>query len=141
MLQSSSGAHIDVLKDDGSAKWTALPPGFEADSRVIEISGPFEAKARAVYAVLEAIEKKPFDGPGLRDAQLLVKADMVGLILGKGGESVKEIRQVSGAGVIYVKKREAPEAGEEKSLGASAGLQERSIQVCGSLEGRVRAIR
>lgn len=125
-----------LSRDSGEA----IPAGLDPDSRIISISGPLLAKGRAILAVLQAIDKKPSEHPK-DQTTILVKANVVGRVIGKGGETVKEVRSVSGSNNIQVFKPEedSPE-GEAEDNKKTQASEERAVHISGSLNARARAI-
>lgn len=98
-LQSASGAHITINQN--------VPEG---QPRMIEISGPSEPVQRARLMIEELIRSEPGSAQaiiqrvmtehGIGKAQSLrAPKSIIGKVIGRGGETIKNIQRISGATV------------------------------------------
>ncbi|XP_028407680.1 far upstream element-binding protein 3-like [Dendronephthya gigantea] len=112
-LQSETGARIQFKPDDASSP-----------TRVATIQGPPEQVQRASQMINEIVEQSrqrsggsrggpPIpSGPGVRKVDFPVPAAKCGLVIGKGGETIRQINQASGAHVEL--NRNIPENGPKR---------------------------
>ena len=103
-LRRTSGAYVKMSKNN------EFFPGTQ--DRVGLISGPRDAIADVVQLLNKKIKERleevgERDGERYRSIKIVVPSSTVGMIIGKGGETVAEMRQRSGSAILMQKK--APE--------------------------------
>ena len=132
MLQEQTGAKMIIIQESNQ----------QADQKPLRISGPPDSVERAkaeVFKILNQNDKNggmgggrggfggpgrgmgrgggagwPSSGPGDKVECVMVASNKVGLVIGKGGETIKSINQASGAHVEI--DRNAPPDATEKNF-------------------------
>jgi len=100
-LQQSTGARISIIGSNGALS------GTRCGERLLEIQGDEVGKrAKGVRAALAAMAEEPAtSGFGASEAScplaMLVPTDAIGYVIGKGGQTIKEIMTASGANVTF----------------------------------------
>lgn len=120
-LQQSTGAHIEVAQQRESARL-----GLQLGDTVAQISGDSSAIVEGVHAVMSALDAKS-TGQAV-SSRLLVPADTVGFLIGKGGQTVQEVQSKSGASVEFARDSQV------------LGTNERALNIVGTAKTRTAAV-
>lgn len=106
-------------------QWT----GPDNERRVIIIGLP-EDVAEAKRLIQAKVDEPGMGGAGGRfpTVQMMVPSHRVGLVIGKGGETIRELQELSGAKIAV-----SPDGGNDQTVG------ERAINICGDDEAVKRA--
>lgn len=159
-LQAQTGAKMIIIQDSND----------QADQKPLRISGPpesIEAAKAEVFKILNQNDNRgmggargghsgpgrgrggggagwPTGGPGDKTEYVMVSSNKVGLVIGKGGETIKSINQSSGAHVEI--DRNAPPDAHEKNfiIRGSAEAVERAknmvLEKIGAIEVRINTL-
>ncbi|XP_062259787.1 far upstream element-binding protein 1 isoform X9 [Platichthys flesus] len=97
-LQQESGCKIQIAPDSGG-----MP------DRSVTLTGPPEAIQGAKRLLTEIVEKgRPApafhhnDGPGMTVQEIMVPASKAGLVIGKGGETIKSLQERAGVKMVMI---------------------------------------
>eukprot|EP00929_Paragymnodinium_shiwhaense_P012415 TRINITY_DN1195_c0_g2_i1.p1 TRINITY_DN1195_c0_g2~~TRINITY_DN1195_c0_g2_i1.p1 ORF type:complete len:1778 (+),score=452.33 TRINITY_DN1195_c0_g2_i1:143-5476(+) len=116
-LSKDSGARIEISKTQEGA-------GPDTGERTVYLSGMKEAVAKAKEMIEDVLNKSKERGgssnPNL--AIMKVQHELIGLLIGKGGETIKELKKESGAR-IDISKEPNPDGSTERHVHIS-GLPE-----------------
>jgi RNA-binding protein Nova len=124
-IKKSSGAHIKVSHASETFPGTS--------ERIVLVWGSVNAVLSAAHRIVAELSKHPFAlcggndtdvelQPGESLVTLTVPAHICGLVIGKGGERIKVLREMCLCKIVMQTKGELPE-----------GLQERRITVVGNI--------
>uniref|UniRef100_W5M7X8 Far upstream element (FUSE) binding protein 1 n=1 Tax=Lepisosteus oculatus TaxID=7918 RepID=W5M7X8_LEPOC len=110
-LQQESGCKIQIAPDSGG-----LP------DRSVMLTGSHDSIQTAKRLLTEIVEKgRPgpvfhhSDGPGMAVQEILVPASKAGLVIGKGGETIKQLQERAGVKMVMI--QEGPQnTGADKPL-------------------------
>ncbi|XP_036409850.1 far upstream element-binding protein 1 isoform X1 [Megalops cyprinoides] len=110
-LQQESGCKIQIAPDSGG-----LP------ERSVSLTGSPDSIQTAKRLLTEIVEKgRPApafhhsDGPGMAVQEILVPATKAGLVIGKGGETIKQLQERAGVKMVMI--QEGPQnTGADKPL-------------------------
>ncbi|XP_048844482.1 far upstream element-binding protein 1 isoform X2 [Brienomyrus brachyistius] len=109
-LQQESGCKIQIAQDSGG-----LP------ERSVTLTGSPDSIQTAKRLLTEIVEKgrpQPFmhsDGQGMAVQEILVPATKAGLVIGKGGETIKQLQERAGVKMVMI--QEGPQnTGADKPL-------------------------
>uniref|UniRef100_A0A4W6FTW1 Far upstream element (FUSE) binding protein 1 n=1 Tax=Lates calcarifer TaxID=8187 RepID=A0A4W6FTW1_LATCA len=97
-LQQESGCKIQIAPDSGG-----MP------ERSVTLTGPPESIQTAKRLLTEIVEKgRPApafhhnDGPGMTVQEIMVPASKAGLVIGKGGETIKSLQERAGVKMVMI---------------------------------------
>uniref|UniRef100_A0AAQ5ZYC7 K Homology domain-containing protein n=1 Tax=Amphiprion ocellaris TaxID=80972 RepID=A0AAQ5ZYC7_AMPOC len=97
-LQQESGCKIQIAPDSGG-----MP------DRSVTLTGPPESIQTAKQLLTEIVEKgRPApafhhnDGPGMTVQEIMVPASKAGLVIGKGGETIKSLQERAGVKMVMI---------------------------------------
>ncbi|XP_044075802.1 far upstream element-binding protein 1 isoform X1 [Siniperca chuatsi] len=97
-LQQESGCKIQIAPDSGG-----MP------DRSVTLTGPPESIQAAKRLLTEIVEKgRPApafnhnDGPGMTVQEIMVPASKAGLVIGKGGETIKSLQERAGVKMVMI---------------------------------------
>nr|XP_057917415.1 far upstream element-binding protein 1 isoform X3 [Doryrhamphus excisus] len=97
-LQQESGCKIQIAPDSGG-----MP------DRSVTLTGPPESIMTAKRLLQEIVEKgRPApafhhsDGPGMTVQEIMVPASKAGLVIGKGGETIKSLQERAGVKMVMI---------------------------------------
>uniref|UniRef100_A0A7N8YA68 Far upstream element (FUSE) binding protein 1 n=1 Tax=Mastacembelus armatus TaxID=205130 RepID=A0A7N8YA68_9TELE len=97
-LQQESGCKIQIAPDSGG-----MP------DRSVTLTGPPESIQSAKRLLTEIVEKgRPApafhhnDGPGMTVQEIMVPASKAGLVIGKGGETIKSLQERAGVKMVMI---------------------------------------
>uniref|UniRef100_A0A8C4IW72 Far upstream element (FUSE) binding protein 1 n=1 Tax=Dicentrarchus labrax TaxID=13489 RepID=A0A8C4IW72_DICLA len=97
-LQQESGCKIQIAPDSGG-----MP------DRSVTLTGPPESIQTAKRLLTEIVEKgRPApafnhnDGPGMTVQEIMVPASKAGLVIGKGGETIKSLQERAGVKMVMI---------------------------------------
>ena len=104
------GATITTIRDQTNCRVKVLRPGSEPNRRVLELGGSQESALMACGLVLAELNKSCatntnvcMPSPGAAEmsftVKMLVRSDACGCIIGKGGNTISTIRQMSHANI------------------------------------------
>uniref|UniRef100_A0A6M2DRD4 Putative k-similarity type rna binding protein n=1 Tax=Xenopsylla cheopis TaxID=163159 RepID=A0A6M2DRD4_XENCH len=132
-LQAECGCKIQMAPDSGG-----LP------DRLCSLSGPRDAVARAREMIMNIVNQRgrteglgdsmmgggniggggngpPMAQSGPTSVEIMIPGPKVGLIIGKGGETIKQLQEKSGAKMIVI--QEGPNPEQEKPLRITGDIQ------------------
>lgn len=104
-------------------QWT----GPDNERRVIIVGLP-EDVAEAKRLIQAKVDEPGMGGGRFPTVQMMVPSHRVGLVIGKGGETIRELQELSGAKIAV-----SPDGGNDQTTG------ERAINICGDDEAVRRA--
>ncbi|CAG5896425.1 unnamed protein product, partial [Menidia menidia] len=97
-IQQESGCKIQIAPDSGG-----MP------ERSVTLTGPPESIQTAKRLLTEIVEKgRPApafhhnDGPGMTVQEIMVPASKAGLVIGKGGETIKSLQERAGVKMVMI---------------------------------------
>jgi RNA-binding protein Nova len=116
-IRRTSGTHVTMSKN------TEVFPGTQ--DRVVLINGSRDAVGDTVQMVVKLIKERLEElGDGDTDKERTVKVvvtnSTIGMVIGKGGGSVEEMKQRSGANILISKKEDQKVSGAAQ-IGFSVG--------------------
>ncbi|XP_020582569.1 KH domain-containing protein HEN4-like isoform X2 [Phalaenopsis equestris] len=125
-----SGAIVRSLQNETGAAIKVIDAVGDSDDRIILISAheSYELKhSPAQDAVLRVHSRlaEAFTDKGLVSARLLVPAQQIGCLLGKGGSIIAEMRRMTGANIKIFMKEQVPRCAQPK---------DELVQVSGSFQ-------
>ncbi|WWC59315.1 uncharacterized protein I303_101866 [Kwoniella dejecticola CBS 10117] len=96
------GAHVNEIREKSSARVTVSESIPGNPERILNVSGPLDAVAKAFGLIVRRINDEPFDVasvPGSRAVTIkfIIPNSRMGSVIGKGGSKIKEIQEASGA--------------------------------------------
>ncbi|WVR04566.1 hypothetical protein IAU60_001573 [Kwoniella sp. DSM 27419] len=96
------GAHVNEIREKSSARVTVSESIPGNPERILNVSGPLDAVAKAFGLIVRRINDEPFDVasvPGSRAVTIkfIIPNSRMGSVIGKGGAKIKEIQEASGA--------------------------------------------
>nr|ODN89359.1 poly(rC)-binding protein 2/3/4 [Cryptococcus depauperatus CBS 7841]ODN93830.1 poly(rC)-binding protein 2/3/4 [Cryptococcus depauperatus CBS 7855] len=96
------GSHVNEIREKSSAhvKVSESKPGNP--ERILTVSGPLDAVAKAFGLIVRRINVEPFDVPSVPGSRavtikFIIPNSRMGSVIGKGGSKIKEIQEASGA--------------------------------------------
>ncbi|ODN82221.1 hypothetical protein L202_02507 [Cryptococcus amylolentus CBS 6039] len=96
------GAHVNEIRDKSSARVTVSESIPGNPERILNVSGPLDAVAKAFGLIVRRINDEPFDVPSVPGSRavtikFIIPNSRMGSVIGKGGSKIKEIQEASGA--------------------------------------------
>eukprot|EP00929_Paragymnodinium_shiwhaense_P042245 TRINITY_DN21887_c0_g1_i1.p1 TRINITY_DN21887_c0_g1~~TRINITY_DN21887_c0_g1_i1.p1 ORF type:complete len:224 (+),score=58.56 TRINITY_DN21887_c0_g1_i1:151-822(+) len=97
-LIGKQGAVINAIRAASEAKFKVEDTArWDVGERVVCIDGTQEQVSKCIDEVFQILEKESSDGEDL-DITVMVPSHKVGAVMGKGGSSIKAIREAGGDG-------------------------------------------
>ncbi|KAJ6720010.1 KH DOMAIN CONTAINING RNA BINDING PROTEIN [Salix viminalis] len=130
-LIGKGGSIVRALQNETGASIKIAEGVFDSDERVVVISARENSEQRhspaqdAVIRVQSRIAEIGFERGARIVARLLVHPQQIGVLLGKGGKIINEMRHVTGASICIFPKEQASKYGSQT---------EEVVQVLGSLQ-------
>uniref|UniRef100_A0A3Q4HM21 K Homology domain-containing protein n=1 Tax=Neolamprologus brichardi TaxID=32507 RepID=A0A3Q4HM21_NEOBR len=106
LIIGKGGATVKAVMEQSGA-WVQLsqkPEGINLQERVVTISGEPEQNRKAVEIIVQKIQEDPQSSSSA--AAIAVPENLVGAILGKGGKTLVEYQELTGARIQISKKGE-----------------------------------
>ncbi|WVQ76070.1 hypothetical protein IAR50_005707 [Cryptococcus sp. DSM 104548] len=96
------GVHVNEIRDKSSARVTVSESIPGNPERILNVSGPLDAVAKAFGLIVRRINDEPFDVPSVPGSRavtikFIIPNSRMGSVIGKGGSKIKEIQEASGA--------------------------------------------
>ncbi|KGB75221.1 poly(rC)-binding protein 2/3/4 [Cryptococcus deuterogattii 99/473] len=96
------GAHVNEIREKSSARVTVSESIPGNPERILNVSGPLDAVAKAFGLIVRRINDEPFDVPSVPGSRavtikFIIPNSRMGSVIGKGGSKIKEIQEASGA--------------------------------------------
>ncbi|KAJ6311226.1 hypothetical protein OIU77_013073 [Salix suchowensis] len=129
--EGKGGSVVRALQNETGASIKIAEGVFDSDERVVVISARENSEQRhspaqdAVIRVQSRIAEIGFERGSRIVARLLVHPQQIGVLLGKGGKIINEMRHVTGASICIFPKEQASKYGSQT---------EEVVQVLGSLQ-------
>lgn len=92
----------DTSQEKSSARVTVSESIPGNPERILNVSGPLDAVAKAFGLIVRRINDEPFDVPSVPGSRavtikFIIPNSRMGSVIGKGGSKIKEIQEASGA--------------------------------------------
>ncbi|KAJ5081613.1 hypothetical protein NUU61_009877 [Penicillium alfredii] len=96
------GENVSQIRRSSGAKCTVSDYSRGAVERILTVSGPQDAVAKAFGLIIRTLNNEPIDAPSTSQSKtyplrLLIPHILIGSIIGKGGSRIREIQEASGA--------------------------------------------
>ncbi|KAL1976316.1 hypothetical protein VTN31DRAFT_2598 [Thermomyces dupontii] len=96
------GENVSQIRRLSGAKCTVSDYTRGAVERILTVSGPQDAVAKAFGLIIRTLNNEPLDQPSTAQSKtyplrLLIPHILIGSIIGKGGSRIREIQEASGA--------------------------------------------
>ncbi|PYI12745.1 KH domain RNA binding protein [Aspergillus sclerotiicarbonarius CBS 121057] len=96
------GENVSQIRRLSGAKCTVSDYSRGAVERILTVSGPQDAAAKAFGLIIRTLNNEPLDAPSTAQSKtyplrLLIPHILIGSIIGKGGSRIREIQEASGA--------------------------------------------
>ncbi|KAJ5826090.1 hypothetical protein N7474_003228 [Penicillium riverlandense] len=96
------GENVSQIRRLSGAKCTVSDYSRGAVERILTVSGPQDAVAKAFGLIIRTLNTEPLDAPSTAQSKtyplrLLMPHILIGSIIGKGGSRIREIQEASGA--------------------------------------------
>jgi heterogeneous nuclear rnp K-like protein 2 len=96
------GENVSQIRRLSGAKCTVSDYSRGAVERILTVSGPQDAVAKAFGLIIRTLNNEPLDAPSTAQSKtyplrLLIPHILIGSIIGKGGVRIREIQEASGA--------------------------------------------
>lgn len=96
------GENVSQIRRLSGAKCTVSDYSRGAVERILTVSGPQDAVAKAFGLIIRTLNDEPLDTPSTAQSKtyplrLLIPHILIGSIIGKGGGRIREIQEASGA--------------------------------------------
>ncbi|KAL1956531.1 hypothetical protein VTO42DRAFT_7094 [Malbranchea cinnamomea] len=96
------GENVSQIRRLSGAKCTVSDYSRGAVERILTVSGPQDAVAKAFGLIIRTLNNEPLDQPSTAQSKtyplrLLIPHILIGSIIGKGGVRIREIQEASGA--------------------------------------------
>ncbi|PKY03275.1 KH domain RNA binding protein [Aspergillus campestris IBT 28561] len=96
------GENVSQIRRLSGAKCTVSDYSRGAVERILTVSGPQDAVAKAFGLIIRTLNNEPLDSPSTAQSKtyplrLLIPHLLIGSIIGKGGSRIREIQEASGA--------------------------------------------
>ncbi|KKK16174.1 hypothetical protein P175DRAFT_0497573 [Aspergillus ochraceoroseus IBT 24754] len=96
------GENVSQIRRLSGAKCTVSDYSRGAVERILTVSGPQDAVAKAFGLIIRTLNNEPLDSPSTAQSKtyplrLLIPHILIGSIIGKGGGRIREIQEASGA--------------------------------------------
>ncbi|KAH1344687.1 hypothetical protein KXV68_001543 [Aspergillus fumigatus] len=96
------GENVSQIRRLSGAKCTVSDYSRGAVERILTVSGPQDAVAKAFGLIIRTLNNEPLDAPSTAQSKtyplrLLIPHLLIGSIIGKGGSRIREIQEASGA--------------------------------------------
>ncbi|KAL4895095.1 hypothetical protein BDV59DRAFT_192053 [Aspergillus ambiguus] len=96
------GENVSQIRRLSGAKCTVSDYSRGAVERILTVSGPQDAVAKAFGLIIRTLNNEPLDAPSTAQSKtyplrLLIPHILIGSIIGKGGGRIREIQEASGA--------------------------------------------
>ncbi|KAM3258527.1 hypothetical protein ACQJBY_050346 [Aegilops geniculata] len=118
------GSTIRALQSETGASVKVIDPVADSDERIIVISAREDALIRVYSKISEASMDKSSSVP----ARLLVPAQHIGCLLGKGGSIIAEMRKVTGASIRIFGNEQIPRCAQRNEELVQDHPEERKIE-------------
>mmetsp|Transcript_29397 Transcript_29397/g.38679 ORF Transcript_29397/g.38679 Transcript_29397/m.38679 type:complete len:733 (+) Transcript_29397:88-2286(+) len=108
-----------------------------AKERILTLVGPIESLEEAEKIILDALQNKR--GKDQEMLKWLFNADQVGLVIGRGGTTIKSIKETSGANLKIAHEQEMPAGSPERLLyitGSAEQVEKARQMVANKVSGR-----
>uniref|UniRef100_A0A8D3BU23 Far upstream element (FUSE) binding protein 1 n=1 Tax=Scophthalmus maximus TaxID=52904 RepID=A0A8D3BU23_SCOMX len=103
------GEQISRLQQDSGCKIQIAPDSGGMPDRSVTLTGPPESIQAAKRLLTDIVEKgRPApafhhnDGPGMTVQEIMVPASKAGLVIGKGGETIKSLQERAGVKMVMI---------------------------------------
>ncbi|PWY70966.1 eukaryotic type KH-domain (KH-domain type I) [Aspergillus heteromorphus CBS 117.55] len=96
------GENVSQIRRASGAKCTVSDYTRGAVERILTVSGPQDAAAKAFGLIIRTLNNEPLEAPSTAQSKtyplrLLIPHILIGSIIGKGGSRIREIQEASGA--------------------------------------------
>ncbi|OJJ50169.1 hypothetical protein ASPZODRAFT_139487 [Penicilliopsis zonata CBS 506.65] len=96
------GENVSQIRRLSGAKCTVSDYSRGAVERILTVSGPQDAVAKAFGLIIRTLNNEPLDSPSTAQSKtyplrLLIPHILIGSIIGKGGVRIREIQEASGS--------------------------------------------
>ncbi|KAI5289979.1 hypothetical protein KEM54_002743, partial [Ascosphaera aggregata] len=96
------GENVSQIRRLSGAKCTVSEYQRGAVERILTVSGPQDAVAKAFGLIIRTLNNEPLEAPSTAQSKtyplrLLIPHILIGSIIGKGGQRIREIQDASGA--------------------------------------------
>ncbi|KAJ5513468.1 hypothetical protein N7463_003020 [Penicillium fimorum] len=96
------GENVSQIRRLSGAKCTVSDYSRGAVERILTVSGPQDAAAKAFGLIIRTLNNEPLEAPSTAQSKtyplrLLIPHILIGSIIGKGGSRIREIQEASGA--------------------------------------------
>lgn len=96
------GENVTAIRDAAGAKCTVSEYSRGAVERILTVSGPNDAVAKAFGLIIRTLNQEPIDQPSNQYSKsyplrLLIPHVLIGSVIGKAGNKIREIQELSGA--------------------------------------------
>ncbi|OQD83612.1 hypothetical protein PENANT_c016G00361 [Penicillium antarcticum] len=96
------GENVSQIRRLSGAKCTVSDYSRGAVERILTVSGPQDATAKAFGLIIRTLNNEPLEAPSTAQSKtyplrLLIPHILIGSIIGKGGSRIREIQEASGA--------------------------------------------
>ncbi|KAI5306050.1 hypothetical protein KEM56_002416 [Ascosphaera pollenicola] len=97
-----NGENVSQIRRLSGAKCTVSEYQRNAVERILTVSGPQDAVAKAFGLIIRTLNNEPLEAPSTAQSKtyplrLLIPHILIGSIIGKGGTRIREIQDASGA--------------------------------------------
>ncbi|KAK1921534.1 hypothetical protein DB88DRAFT_442797 [Papiliotrema laurentii] len=96
------GSHVNEIREKSGARVTVSESIPGNPERILNVSGPLDAVAKAFGLIVRRINDEPYDVPSVPGSRavtikFIIPNSRMGSVIGKGGSKIKEIQEASGA--------------------------------------------
>lgn len=119
----SKGSHIRNVSRMANSSIKIVPPeeGDDEKHRRVTIMGTPEGQWRSQYCIFDKLKQEGYfeNDEGRLTSEMTIPASIVGRVIGKGGNNVRELQRVTSSEVVIPRQSE------------TEGLEEVPVKICG----------
>ncbi|KZT56995.1 hypothetical protein CALCODRAFT_434845 [Calocera cornea HHB12733] len=102
IIIGKGGSHVNEIREKSGARITVSESIPGNPERILNVTGPLDAVAKAFGLIVRQINDEPFDAPSIPGSRavtikFIIPNSRMGTLIGKAGSKIKEIQEASGA--------------------------------------------
>ncbi|EJU05571.1 hypothetical protein DACRYDRAFT_20011 [Dacryopinax primogenitus] len=102
IIIGKGGSHVNEIREKSGARITVSESIPGNPERILNVTGPLDAVAKAFGLIVRQINDEPFEQPSVPGSRavtikFIIPNSRMGTLIGKAGSKIKEIQEASGA--------------------------------------------